>query len=87
MHLPALMADCELPAGLASIIAGLIERKGAATERGGELVPDAVVGFIDGEFELAREVLPKREARSDAGARDDAEAFFRGTLRRLNAAP
>jgi hypothetical protein len=87
MHLPALMAECELPAGLAGIVAGLIERKGTATERGAELVPGAVAGFIDGEFELARELFPKREALSNAGARDDAEAFFRAWLRRLNAAP
>lgn len=87
MHLPALMAECELPAGLAGIVDGLIERKGAATERGAELVPDAVARFIGGEFELAREVFQKREAQADAGARDDAEALFRASLRRLNAAP
>ncbi len=87
MHLPTLMADCELPAGLAGIAAGLIERKGAAAERGAELVPAAIAAFIDGELELAREVFAKRPAPPDAGAREDAEAFFRTTLPRLNGAP
>jgi predicted nucleotidyltransferase len=87
MHLPTLMADSGLPAALADIVAGLIERKGAAAERGSEPVPDVVAAFIGGELELARDVFAKRETPANPGAREDAETFFRTTLHRLSAAP
>lgn len=87
MHLPALLAECEPPAGLADVIAELIARKAATAERGAEPLPRAVATFIDHEFELAREVFPKGAAPSAPELREDAEAFFRATVRRLNATP
>ncbi len=87
MHLPALLAECEPPAGLADVIAGLIGRKAATAERGAEPLPRAVAAFMDREFQLAREVFPKGTPPSAPGQRDEAEAFFRATVRRLNAAP
>ncbi len=87
MHLPTLLAECEPPAELASVVAGLIARKATTAERGGEAIPRAVATFMDRELELARDVFPKGTAPSAPEPREEAEAFFRATVRRLNAVP
>jgi predicted nucleotidyltransferase len=83
MYLPALLAECDPPAGLAQAVEGLIARKAEAAENDSEPLPGAVAAFIGDELEAAREAFQKRPPSFGAEARRDAEAFFRATVRRL----
>ncbi len=83
MELPALLAACDPPAGLAGAVEELIARKAEAAESDCEPLPQAVAAFIERELEAAREAFAKRPPALDAEARSAAEAFFRATVRRL----
>jgi predicted nucleotidyltransferase len=83
MHFPTLMAECDPPVDLDSIVAELIRRKAATRELGSAPLPQPVERFIDAEFGLARETLPARSSPLDLRAKEAAECFFRSTVQRL----
>jgi len=80
MHFPTLMDECDPPAGLAPLVADLIARKAQTREMGEAPLPEAIVGFVDAEFALARETLPPSAERPDPAAREAAESLFRSAL-------
>jgi predicted nucleotidyltransferase len=82
MHFPTLMAQCDAPAGLASLVAALIARKAETRELGEAPLPEPIVRFVDEEFALARETLPARSGRLDPAARAAAEELFREAVQR-----
>jgi uncharacterized protein len=84
MHFPTLMAECELPADVAAIVADLLARKLATRELGTGQLPQPLSAFIDDELEWAR----ANSARRDTGARREqhamCEKFFAETVRRFD---
>ncbi len=88
MELPALMAECDPPAGLAEAVTGLIARKAQGAESDSEPLPGAVAAFIREELEAAGEAFRKRPPKSGEEERSAAEAFFRNTCaRRCKSSP
>ena len=83
MVLPALLAECDPPAGLASAVEDLIARKAQGTETDGEPLPGPVAAFLRDELDAANEAFQKRPPLPDVSIREAAEAFFRATVRRL----
>src|SRR5262249_16057949 len=55
MHFQTLMAECEAPKEVQSLVRNLVERKAATHELGCDVLPPQVASFIDSEFVLARE--------------------------------
>ena len=82
MNFGQLLSECAPPDEVAGIAARLIERKAVTRELGAEPLPAAIAAFIDAEFEQARgEMGESAPVRPDT--REDVEAFFRATVRRL----
>lgn len=83
MHFPTLITECAAPAEVVEISSELIARKAVTRELGSAPLPPAIERFVDSEFALARETLPKGSARIGAASRAAAERFFRTWVERL----
>jgi uncharacterized protein len=83
MHFPTLMAECDPPAALQEEVAGLMRRKALTRELGAAPLSPAVTGFIDSEFERAREVFESGQAHAPAEVVARAEQFYRMVVERL----
>lgn len=82
MHFPTLMAECDPPAELESLVEALIARKAETRELGEAPLPEPVVRFVDEEFALAHATLPAGSPGLDPAARRAAEALFRQAIDR-----
>jgi predicted nucleotidyltransferase len=83
MHFPTLMAECDPPAALQKEVADLMDRKAMTRELGAAPLSPAVAGFIDSEFERAREVFESGPAHAPAEMAARAEQFYRMVVERL----
>ena len=83
MHFPTLMDECDPPSDVASLVAGLIQRKAVSRELGAEPLPAVIAAFIDSEFDLARAQFEGRIVTIAEDARSEAEHFFRQATYRL----
>ncbi|MET8774753.1 nucleotidyltransferase domain-containing protein [Nocardia sp. NPDC004654] len=77
MHLPTLLAQCELPADLVTAVAELTELKSRTREMGSGAVPAPIADFIVGEFGSATDSFPRSGERDLGRARDLTARFFR----------
>lgn len=77
MHLPTLLAQCELPAGLVTAITELTELKSCTREMGSGTVPVPIAEFIADEFDRATAAFPKTADRDLERARTITADFFR----------
>jgi predicted nucleotidyltransferase len=83
MHFPTLMAECDLPVALQEEVADLMSRKALTRELGAARLSPAMAGFIDSEFERAREVFESDRAHVPAEVVARAEQFYRMVVERL----
>ncbi|QIS14702.1 nucleotidyltransferase domain-containing protein [Nocardia arthritidis] len=79
MHLPTLLAQCELPADLVAAVAELTELKSRTREMGSGAAPAPVSAFIEDEFACAATTFPRVRDRDLDRARELTSAFFRKT--------
>ncbi|MGM7648036.1 nucleotidyltransferase domain-containing protein [Nocardia sp. JW2] len=77
MHLPTLMAQCELPADLVAAITELTDLKSRTREMGAGAPPALIPAFIDGEFARAATEFTARAPRDLSTARAVTDEFFR----------
>lgn len=77
MHLPTLMAQCELPADLVAAITELTEVKSRTREMGSGSAPEPIAAFVAAEFDLADSAFPKAIDRDMASIKELTAAFFR----------
>lgn len=77
MHLPTLLAQCELPADLVASITELTALKSKTREMGSGEPPRSIANFIDDEFARAAPEFAMRGPRDLTAARAVTEQFFR----------
>lgn len=77
MHLPTLLAECELPVELVAAITELTDLKSKTREMGSAAPPPLITAFIDAEFERARTEFDSRGPRDLTSARAITDEFFR----------
>ncbi|MEV0060071.1 nucleotidyltransferase domain-containing protein [Nocardia sp. NPDC050718] len=77
MHLPTLLAQCELPADLVAAIGELTALKSRTREMGTGEPPRLITDFIAAEFELAAAEFTARGPRDLTAARAVTDEFFR----------
>ncbi|MFG1795599.1 DNA polymerase beta superfamily protein [Nocardia sp. NPDC049149] len=77
MHLPTLLAQCELPSDLVAAVAELTELKSRTREMGSGTVPAPIVTFLKAEFAMAADAFPKTAEPDLAYARARTAEFFR----------
>ncbi|MGV9411138.1 nucleotidyltransferase domain-containing protein [Nocardia sp. NPDC003693] len=82
MHLPTLLAQCELPADLVDSIETLTELKSRTREMGAGAVPVPIADFITREFDRAEAEFTGNEPAHRERARALATEFFRRRLGR-----
>jgi len=87
MHFPTLLEECEPPHAVTEIVRELMAQKMVTRELGSAPIPSAIASFIDSEFERARTLFEKPAVAPSARAREQAEAFFRASVRRLAPRP
>jgi predicted nucleotidyltransferase len=83
MHFPTLMAECDPPTELSEEVSELLNRKAIMRELGTTPLSPVVAGFIDSEFELAREAFESGRARASGEVAVLAEQFYRMVVERL----
>jgi predicted nucleotidyltransferase len=83
MHFMTLMEESDPPAQVLATARELIRLKARTRELGSGPLPPEIEAFVDGEFAVARAILPERAPRSSPEAKAAAEALFRTTLARL----
>ncbi|MFD4353409.1 DNA polymerase beta superfamily protein [Nocardia sp. NPDC058518] len=77
MHLPTLLADCELPADLVAAITELTDLKSKTREMGSAAPPTLITTFIDAEFEQATTEFDSRGPRDLTAPMAITGEFFR----------
>lgn len=77
MHLPTLLAECELPADFVAAVTDLTDLKSRTREMGTGAVPAPIAAFISAEFDAATVVFASREPRDLTAARAITDEFFR----------
>ncbi|PXX64156.1 hypothetical protein DFR70_105341 [Nocardia tenerifensis] len=77
MHLPTLMAGCDLDTDLVAAVAELTALKSRTREMGSGAVPVPIAAFIESEFALAAAAFPKTAAPDLDRARSRTAEFFR----------
>ncbi|MGW6421078.1 nucleotidyltransferase domain-containing protein [Nocardia sp. NPDC055053] len=77
MHLPTLLAQCELPADLIASITELTALKSKTREMGSAAPPRLIADFIDDEFTRAAAEFAARGPRDLTAARAVTDEFFR----------
>jgi predicted nucleotidyltransferase len=83
MHFPTLLEECEPPQDVAEIVQELIAQKMVTRELGSAPLPSVIGAFIDSEFERARALFERPAVTPSTSAREQADAFFRSSVRRL----
>ena len=83
MHFPTLMAESEVPAEVAKIVADLLARKAVTRELGTGPLPPPVAAFINEELEWARAQSVKHRPSQRSERHAMCEAFFAETVRRF----
>jgi predicted nucleotidyltransferase len=83
MHFPTLMAECDAPADVMSIVTELLEKKTRTRELGSAPLPAPIATFIESEFTQARQAAEGSPTRPTKEARAEAALFFRETVKRL----
>jgi uncharacterized protein len=83
MHFPTLMEECDAPRELREEVLGLIKRKAVTRELGASSLSRAVAGFIDAEFDLARDRFEGNRAAPSEELIRRAEQFYQGVVERL----
>jgi predicted nucleotidyltransferase len=86
MHFPTLMAECDPPKDVVAITEDLTARKAVTRELGDTALPEPIARFIDEEFEIARRQFEASPVAITHEAKQDADAFFRATVTRLDRA-
>ncbi|GEM31348.1 hypothetical protein NN3_23550 [Nocardia neocaledoniensis NBRC 108232] len=77
MHLPTLLAECELPADFVAAVTELTDLKSRTREMGTGAVPAPIAAFIRAEFDTATAVFASRDPRDLTAARAITDEFFR----------
>ncbi|WP_446221461.1 nucleotidyltransferase domain-containing protein [Nocardia sp. IBHARD005] len=77
MHLPTLLAACELPADLVAAITELTDLKSKTREMGSAAPPVLITAFIDAEFERATTEFESRGPRDLTTSMAITNEFFR----------
>lgn len=77
MHLPTLLAECDLPADLVAAVAELTELKSRTREMGSAAPPALITAFIVDEFDRATTEFDSRGPRDLTSARAITDEFFR----------
>ncbi|MEV0028155.1 nucleotidyltransferase domain-containing protein [Nocardia sp. NPDC050793] len=77
MHLPTLLAQCELPADLVAAVSELTELKSRTREMGSGGVPAPIADFIASEFDGAADAFPRTAPQDPERARELTAEFFR----------
>ncbi|MGY0500782.1 nucleotidyltransferase domain-containing protein [Nocardia sp. FBN12] len=77
MHLPTLLAECDLPTDLVAAIAELTELKSRTREMGSAAPPALIAAFIIDEFARATTEFDSRGPRDLTSARAITDEFFR----------
>lgn len=77
MHFPTLIAECDLPAPLAAVVAELIARKAETRELGTGPIPEPVEAFVAAEFERARAAERAPAMRRDPQVEAEGARVFR----------
>jgi uncharacterized protein len=84
MHFPTLLNECDPSVEIKEIVAALLSKKAITRELGMGPLPKPIGAFIDREFELARAGLLAGERSRPPDFTEQAEAFFRSTVLRLD---
>jgi uncharacterized protein len=87
MHFMTLMEESGAPADVLAIARELIRLKSRTRELDSGPLPPEIESFVDGEFAVARALLPERAPRPSAEAKAETEALFRTTVARLGSRP
>ncbi|WP_067544680.1 nucleotidyltransferase domain-containing protein [Nocardia crassostreae] len=80
MHLPTLLAECDLPADFMASVTELTELKSRTREMGSGGVPAPIAEFIEAEFERAAVEFVKDEPAQRERAKELAAEFFRSRV-------
>jgi len=83
MHFPTLMAECDPPSELREEIVDLMNRKAITRELGSAPLSRVVAGFIDAEFDLARNVFMGGRSGIPEETIVRAERFYQTVVERL----
>jgi len=83
MHFPTLMAECDPPEEIVSLVAGLLARKARTRELGTAPLPAPIAAFVADAFERARDFCDGSAClRTGNTAKAEADAFFRAAVLR-----
>ncbi|WP_156094577.1 nucleotidyltransferase domain-containing protein [Nocardia lijiangensis] len=77
MHLPTLLAQCDLPGDVIAAVTELIDLKSRTREMGSGAVPAPIEVFMTGEFDSAADAFPRSANQDPAHARELTAEFFR----------
>ncbi|WP_068063482.1 nucleotidyltransferase domain-containing protein [Nocardia xishanensis] len=77
MHLPTMLAQCELPADLVAAVSDLTELKSRTREMGSGAVPAPIAAFIASEFDCAADAFPRTTPEDPKRVRALTAEFFR----------
>jgi predicted nucleotidyltransferase len=83
MHFPTLMEECDPPAELREEVTDLMRRKAVSRELGAAPLSPAVAGFVDSEFDLARDVFENVRIVTSDEMVLKTESFYRMVVQRL----
>lgn len=84
MHFPTLMAECDPPADVSTIVSDLVVRKAVTRELGTGPLPPPLADFIDRELAWARANSPRQASDQRCEQLALCEAFFVETVRRFD---
>ncbi|WP_278263785.1 nucleotidyltransferase domain-containing protein [Nocardia sp. AG03] len=77
MHLPTLLAECELPSDVVDAVTELTALKSRTREMGTAPAPAPIAEFITAEFGVAADAFATRRPRDLTAARAITDEFFR----------
>jgi uncharacterized protein len=77
MHFPTLVGECDLDAGIVSIVEDLLARKAVTRELGRGPLPPPIGALIDSEFAIAAGMWGAERTHRDDTKRQAADVLFR----------
>lgn len=83
MNFATLMAECNIPENITTIVGDLVAKKSQTRELGEGPLPDAIAAFIDSEFREAAASIDDSPQAVPESARQDIDQFFRESLNRF----